>query len=198
MKPFAKPPLIRLDDVKQESDAAVAPREPGPGRKGRPWTAEEHLLFLQGLRVLGKGNWKGISRLFLANTRTPTQVASHAQKFDLRQRGESCSRRKSRFAALECQAAALFAPTSAVPPLFRAAVSSSDVAGSSSDDARASEGASASPTRPRPRRPRPCRVQSSGTQEDAAARLLQGIGLAAGQGQGLAPKGGWLVKAIPG
>lgn len=75
MQPFAKPPLIKLDDVKQDADAAV-PREPGPGRKGRPWTAEEHLLFLQGLRALGKGNWKGISRLFLNNTRTPTQVGA--------------------------------------------------------------------------------------------------------------------------
>lgn len=72
--PFHKPPLIRLADMKEDAEHPAAQRESGPGRKGRPWTAEEHLLFLQGLRTLGKGNWKGISRLFLANTRTPTQV----------------------------------------------------------------------------------------------------------------------------
>ncbi|KAH1057181.1 hypothetical protein J1N35_035246 [Gossypium stocksii] len=53
-------------------------------KKGVPWTEEEHRIFLIGLEKLGKGDWRGISRNFVT-TRTPTQVASHAQKYFLRQ-----------------------------------------------------------------------------------------------------------------
>ncbi|KAL1310334.1 hypothetical protein HN51_052970 [Arachis hypogaea] len=51
--------------------------------KGLAWSEEEHRIFLEGLEKLGKGNWRGISRCFV-RTRTPTQVASHAQKYFLR------------------------------------------------------------------------------------------------------------------
>jgi len=46
------------------------------------WTDQEHELFLDGLRTCGRGDWRGISALI--KTRTPTQVASHAQKYFLR------------------------------------------------------------------------------------------------------------------
>lgn len=36
------------------------------------------------MKKLGKGDWRGIARNFVT-TRTPTQVASHAQKYFLRQ-----------------------------------------------------------------------------------------------------------------
>ncbi|XP_010483500.1 PREDICTED: transcription factor DIVARICATA-like isoform X2 [Camelina sativa] len=53
-------------------------------KKGVPWTEEEHKLFLMGLKKYGKGDWRNISRNFVI-TRTPTQVASHAQKYFIRQ-----------------------------------------------------------------------------------------------------------------
>jgi SHAQKYF class myb-like DNA-binding protein len=52
-------------------------------RKGVPWTEEEHKLFLLGLNKFGKGDWRNISRNFVVS-RTPTQVASHAQKYFIR------------------------------------------------------------------------------------------------------------------
>mmetsp|Transcript_58706 Transcript_58706/g.187265 ORF Transcript_58706/g.187265 Transcript_58706/m.187265 type:complete len:260 (+) Transcript_58706:983-1762(+) len=61
------------------------------------------MAFLVGLKKLGKGNWRGISRHFVP-TRTPTQVASHAQKHFLRLQG--VSKRKSRFSMLEQAACA--------------------------------------------------------------------------------------------
>ncbi|KAK6117454.1 hypothetical protein DH2020_048781 [Rehmannia glutinosa] len=62
-------------------------------KKGTPWTEEEHRLFLVGLQKLGKGDWRGIARNYVIS-RTPTQVASHAQKYFIRQ--SNVSRRKRR------------------------------------------------------------------------------------------------------
>ncbi|XP_008795522.1 transcription factor KUA1-like [Phoenix dactylifera] len=63
-------------------------------KKGLPWTEEEHRSFLTGLEILGKGDWRGISRSFVT-TRTPTQVASHAQKYFLRQNSLNEKKRRS-------------------------------------------------------------------------------------------------------
>ncbi|XP_072977695.1 transcription factor MYBS3-like [Typha angustifolia] len=62
-------------------------------KKGTPWTEEEHRMFLLGLQKLGKGDWRGIARNFVVS-RTSTQVASHAQKYFIRQ--TSAVRRKRR------------------------------------------------------------------------------------------------------
>ncbi|XP_050944746.1 transcription factor SRM1-like isoform X1 [Cucumis melo] len=66
-------------------------------KKGKPWTKKEHQyvrLFLLGLRKFGKGDWRSISRNAVI-TRTPTQVASHAQKYFLRQESAKKDRKRS-------------------------------------------------------------------------------------------------------
>lgn len=49
--------------------------------------------FLIGLSQYGKGDWRSISRKVVV-TRTPTQVASHAQKYFLRQNSAVKKERK--------------------------------------------------------------------------------------------------------
>ncbi|KAL8162052.1 hypothetical protein V2J09_013541 [Rumex salicifolius] len=66
----------------------------GERKKGTPWTEEEHRLFLIGLEKYGKGDWRSISRNVVV-TRTPTQVASHAQKYYLRQNSGKKERKRS-------------------------------------------------------------------------------------------------------
>lgn len=61
------------------------------------WKQSEHDQFLIGLRVHGKGKWAKISKDFVP-TRTPTQVASHAQKYFARMASMG-RRRKSIFDA---------------------------------------------------------------------------------------------------
>lgn len=51
-------------------------------------------LFLIGLHKFGKGDWRSISRNVVV-TRTPTQVASHAQKYFLRQSAVKKERKRS-------------------------------------------------------------------------------------------------------
>jgi SHAQKYF class myb-like DNA-binding protein len=61
---------------------------------GEAWTEEEHKKFLLGLNKLGKGDWRGISRNYVIS-RTPTQVASHAQKYFNRQTNVHRRKRRS-------------------------------------------------------------------------------------------------------
>ncbi|KAL8153324.1 hypothetical protein V2J09_011084 [Rumex salicifolius] len=89
-------PTVPLPDGYLSDDpnhASCSSNRRAERKKGTPWTAEEHRLFLFGLQKLGKGDWRGISRNFVVS-RTPTQVASHAQKFFIRQ--SNAFRRKRR------------------------------------------------------------------------------------------------------
>ncbi|PKA56160.1 Transcription factor DIVARICATA [Apostasia shenzhenica] len=63
-------------------------------KKGVPWTEKEHKRFLMGLKKYGKGDWRNISRNFVI-TRTPTQVASHAQKYFIRLNSASKDKRRA-------------------------------------------------------------------------------------------------------
>ncbi|WVZ95107.1 hypothetical protein U9M48_040909 [Paspalum notatum var. saurae] len=63
-------------------------------KRGEAWTEEEHKKFLLGLNKLGKGDWRGISRNYVIS-RTPTQVASHAQKYFNRQMNVHRRKRRS-------------------------------------------------------------------------------------------------------
>ncbi|XP_020686999.1 transcription factor MYBS3 [Dendrobium catenatum] len=77
------------EDLVQGSSSSCRER-----KRGIPWTEEEHRLFLLGLQKLRKGDWRGISRKYVI-TRTPTQVASHAQKYFIRQSNASRRRRRT-------------------------------------------------------------------------------------------------------
>jgi SHAQKYF class myb-like DNA-binding protein len=108
---FVLPPRLSLNDVVPANGGVARGKAPhavegGAPKKGQPWTEEEHRLFLLGLQQLGKGNWRGISRQYVTS-RTPTQIASHAQKYSLRTSG--VTKRRSRFSALEEQQAQLAA-----------------------------------------------------------------------------------------
>ena len=123
----APPPSASADDEERKKKAAQikkekkkAARQAENGRKGAPWTEAEHVAFLAGLRKFGKGNWRAIARCYVPS-RTPTQVASHAQKHYLRVQG--ATKRKSRFTEVEqaCAAhmgGALPGPESHAPPFL--------------------------------------------------------------------------------
>lgn len=71
-----------FDAYRKKSSTARGPDQ--ERKKGVPWTEEEHRRFLMGLLKYGKGDWRNISRNYVFS-KTPTQVASHAQKYFIRQ-----------------------------------------------------------------------------------------------------------------
>lgn len=78
----------------ESSHGGKASRMEQERRKGIAWTEEEHKQFLLGLEKYGKGDWRSISRNFVIS-RTPTQVASHAQKYFIRLTAVNKDRRRT-------------------------------------------------------------------------------------------------------
>ncbi|MCD7447217.1 hypothetical protein HAX54_026336 [Datura stramonium] len=94
-----EPPSYTDDPVELEGDCQISfgsnkKNNEIERKKGTPWTEEEHRLFLIGLEKYGKGDWRSISRNVVIS-RTPTQVASHAQKYFIRQQAMKKERKRS-------------------------------------------------------------------------------------------------------
>ncbi|ERN09692.1 hypothetical protein AMTR_s00029p00215750 [Amborella trichopoda] len=83
-----------VDGLKNGSRRASAKPPDHERKKGVPWSEDEHRLFLLGLKKHGKGDWRNISRNFV-QSRTATQVASHAQKYFIRLSSGSKDKRRS-------------------------------------------------------------------------------------------------------
>jgi len=75
--------LKRLREEKEAEDA-------GRGQQKRPryWTDDEHKLFLQGVKMYGLKDDCQIASL--VKTRTVRQVATHKQKFLMKNKGNLC------------------------------------------------------------------------------------------------------------
>ncbi|KAL9270342.1 Transcription factor DIVARICATA-like protein [Drosera capensis] len=73
-----------FDGASRKKSVGMARNHEHERKKGVPWTEDEHRRFLLGLKKHGRGDWRNISRNFVIS-KTPTQVASHAQKYFLRQ-----------------------------------------------------------------------------------------------------------------
>ncbi|XP_021739442.1 transcription factor SRM1-like [Chenopodium quinoa] len=58
------------------------------------WSKDEHRLFVIGAMIYGGGDWRSISRM-VVKTRSPIQVASHAQKFYDRKKHPKNTKRAS-------------------------------------------------------------------------------------------------------
>ncbi|XP_075494483.1 transcription factor SRM1-like isoform X2 [Primulina tabacum] len=125
--------VVLLDDVAAIEAGSIEepayadkdqPKCPSPEKKqigvqrkaARPWTEDEHRLFLHGLEKYGKGDWKSISR-YVVLTRNPTQVASHAQKyFERQEKEDQTKKRKSIFDDSNADSSVLISKNFAVLP----------------------------------------------------------------------------------
>ncbi|CAJ2643699.1 unnamed protein product [Trifolium pratense] len=88
-------PLPNYNEIRAVKKRTKTSRTVQERRKGIPWTEAEHRLFLQGLENHGWGDWRSISRNCVV-TRTPTQVASHAQKYKIRQNSKEKKKERKR------------------------------------------------------------------------------------------------------
>ncbi|PNY01628.1 transcription factor DIVARICATA-like protein [Trifolium pratense] len=88
-------PLPAYNELRTVKKGTETSRTVQERRKVIHWTEAEHRLFLQGLENHGWGDWQSISRNCVV-TRTPTQVASHAQKYKIRQNSKEKNKERKR------------------------------------------------------------------------------------------------------
>ncbi|GAB2303479.1 hypothetical protein Dimus_037469, partial [Dionaea muscipula] len=74
------------DDTTRCAPSVFDDDHSGPAAKkwGR-WTEDEHRMFLIGLEIYNKGQWKIISKEIFSGKKTEAQITSHAQKYFQRQ-----------------------------------------------------------------------------------------------------------------
>lgn len=94
VKEQARRPGVRGRFNGEANDGGKSTKLEQDRRKGVAWTEDEHRMFLLGLEKYGKGDWRSISRNFVV-TRTPTQVASHAQKYFIHLNSMNKDRRRT-------------------------------------------------------------------------------------------------------
>eukprot|EP00767_Chilomastix_cuspidata_P005273 gnl/Chilomastix_cuspidata/5475.p1 GENE.gnl/Chilomastix_cuspidata/5475~~gnl/Chilomastix_cuspidata/5475.p1 ORF type:complete len:253 (-),score=22.10 gnl/Chilomastix_cuspidata/5475:272-1030(-) len=85
-------------NVVQDAIQVVDPNSNIGEKFKKTWTEKEHNLFLEGLKMFGRGHWKEISEMI--PNRTPSQVQSHAQKYFFRigsHKPKSNTRRRAGF-----------------------------------------------------------------------------------------------------
>ncbi|KAL9644534.1 hypothetical protein ABK040_009398 [Willaertia magna] len=79
---------INDDDVLLNDGLPIGGQQ---GKFRRGWSKEEHVRFLLGVYLYGRGNWKIISKIIPG--KSPKQVQSHAQKYFLRQDQQTKTKR---------------------------------------------------------------------------------------------------------
>ncbi|XP_074341293.1 transcription factor DIVARICATA-like [Apium graveolens] len=94
---------IVLEDTMGEEEVIeqVNQQTSRPNKRGVPWTMEEHWAFMRGVEECGKGDWKNISQFFVSS-RTPAQVASHAQKFFKRMQKTAAEKHRTTINDIQC------------------------------------------------------------------------------------------------
>ncbi|KAK9805037.1 hypothetical protein WJX73_005510 [Symbiochloris irregularis] len=125
-------------------------------KRGISWTETEHKQFLTGLQQLGKGDWRGISQHYV-KTRTPTQVASHAQKHFIRRLNAQSHKRRSSLFDMETDSEVANQATSN-PPSQRNSLEQAEYTASQGPSWRPSTQANIAPpnhSRPAPSPPQP-------------------------------------------
>ncbi|XP_074359833.1 transcription factor SRM1-like [Apium graveolens] len=93
--------IIEDSMVEEKANEQAEQYTTRPRKPARIWTLEEHRWFMQGLEICGKGDWRNIAK-YLVPSRTPYQVASHAQKFLKRVEKEDTEKCRTTINDIQC------------------------------------------------------------------------------------------------
>jgi len=69
----------KLDEENTENVFPIIPLIKKKENHKKGWTPCEHLLFLKGLQLCGKGSWKSIEKI--VKTRNSAQIQAHANRY---------------------------------------------------------------------------------------------------------------------